>query len=58
MVKEQVKALVRDLGQDTSEEEASLWAKFKQLRNLVNNITRQEEIKYKRGKVRENEKNP
>ena len=48
MVKEQVKALVSDVGQDTSEEEASLWAKFKQLRNLVNNRTRQEEIRYKR----------
>ena len=43
--KEEAKFLASNEGRDTSAEQASLWAKFKQLRNLVNNRTGQEEIR-------------
>ena len=57
-VKEQMKVLAANKDQDTVAEQALLWTKFKQLRNSVNNRTGQEEIRYKREKVRENKNNP
>ena len=56
--KEQAKALASIEGRNTSAEQASIWVKFRKVRNAVNNRIGQEEVRYKRGKVAENEENP
>ena len=56
--KDQAKELASTEGKDTSPEQALLWGKYRQLRNLVNNKTGQEEIRYKRNKVNQCKDNP
>ena len=45
--KEQAKALASIEGRNTSAEQASLWVKFRKVRNAVNNRIGQEEVRYK-----------
>ena len=49
--KDQAKALAMSDGEEVSPEQAGLWEKYKKLRNSINNRLKQEEIRYKKGKV-------
>ena len=51
--KEQAKATASSEGREASPEQAELWSKYKTLRNNINNRTKQEEILYKKEKVKE-----
>ena len=51
--KEQAIALANSEGGSASQSQAELWGQYKKLRNQINNRTKQEEIKYKRSKVKE-----
>ena len=57
-VKEQAKVLASLEGRNASPEQAMMWDNYKQLRNMVNNRTGQEEVRYKKTKVDENKNNP
>ena len=45
---------MRNIGQDSSQDEKKAWEKFKSLRNKVNNKKKNEEHLYKKQKVNEN----
>ena len=57
-LKEEAKVMASNDGIQASAEQVELWDKYKKVRNKVNNRNKQEEINYKRSKVKECENNP
>ena len=51
--KEQAIAMASSEGGPASQDQEELWGKYKKLRNKINNRTKQEEINYKKNKVKE-----
>ena len=52
-LKEEAKGMALSEGETTSNQQAELWSRYKKLRNNINNRVKQEEIRFKRNKVKD-----
>ena len=58
-LKQKAKELaLRDQGYPASDEQQSVWAEHKQLRNRINNTKHNDEVRYRAEKVNENLESP